>query len=132
MARIYQDANSGWIVFDGTEKHTFGVGEEAALSFYRRLQMTSAIVEFQADMDSLGQQVEAMLPVVDKANDLFLVNNLQALIDATASGELVGDSTFVKESLSTYIALLDAFTTFSTATLGDTGLTPKQIVRLRG
>ena len=94
--------------------------------------MASAIREFQETMGEIGQLVDAMLPLVDLANDLYTVNKLAALVEATPAGELVGDSTLSKESLTVYMEMLATFITFANTPLVSIGLTPKQIVRLRG
>ena len=132
MTNIYQDANGGWIVFDGKEKQFFGAEELAAQQFYRRTLMTSAIVEFEGVMKQIGDQVNAMLPLVDLANDLYMVNKLAALVEATPAGELVGDSTLSKESLTVYTEMLATFITFANTPLVSIGLTPKQIAEAFG
>lgn len=128
---IYQDALGGWVVFDGTMKQHVA-DFVSANQIYRRLKIMSAIKEFQATMDGIGNQVEVILPLVDMANDLFIVNQLESLLNATPAGGLVGDSALTKESLGVCVELLATFITFANTPLAGVGLTPKQIVRLRG
>jgi hypothetical protein len=129
-SRIYQDATGGWIVFDGETKTTFGADEKAAQQAYRRLQIMSAIKDFESGMTAMGLLAEQLIPGVDKAIDIYTVNQLAADVTATAAGEFVGDSTLTKEAMTVYVELMNAFDAFLTKSL-PSGLTPKQIVRLR-
>ncbi|MBT9173907.1 MAG: hypothetical protein DDT21_02313 [Syntrophomonadaceae bacterium] len=92
----------------------------------------SGIHDFEMVMQMAAQQTETLLPLVDQANDLFIANRLQTLVDATGAQGKVGDSNLTKESVAVYVALLAAFIQFAGTPLPGIGLTPKQIVRLRG
>lgn len=105
---------------------------QEAQQTYGRLQTMSAIQEFEGLMGEIGTHVEAMLPLIDKASGIFAVNQLQEMIDATPAGELVQDSARTREALSVFVALLAAFIVFAETPLAEQGLTPKQIMRLRG
>lgn len=104
---------------------------QEAQQTYGRLQTMSAIQEFEGLMGEIGTHVEAMLPLISKAEGIFTVNQIQAQIDATPAGELVKDSARTAQALGVFVALLSAFIAFAETPLAGVGLTPTQIMRLR-
>lgn len=127
--RIWESAGH-WYVATDTQEFQFA-DYVSAYEEYRRLQVMSAIKDFQSSVDSMGVLAEQLIPGVDKALDIYAVNQLEAEISGTEAGALVGDSTLTKEAATVYVELMNAFSAFLTKPLGS-GLTPKQIVRLRG
>ena len=73
----------------------------------------SAIREWEQLMRQIGTMVEQCLDATARPERLYAVNQLDVLIEATAHGEMVGDSTYTREAAKAARAFLIAFMQFA-------------------
>ena len=73
----------------------------------------SAIREWEQLMRQIGAMVEQCLDATARPERLYLVNQLELQIEATAHGALVGDSGYTREAAKASRAFLMAFMQFA-------------------
>src|SRR5262245_646935 len=73
----------------------------------------SAIREWELLMRQIGAMVEQCIDATARPERLWLVNQLQAMIEATEHGQLVGDSDYTRESALAARAFVEAFMQFA-------------------
>ena len=99
----------------------------------------SAIREWEALMRQLGQMAEACVDFTARPERIWQVNQLDALIESTALGERVGDSSYTRERAKAARLFVQQFMSWSQTPIlietlpnGDEiRLSPIQIISMR-
>jgi hypothetical protein len=76
-------------------------------------QSMSAIREWETLMRQIGAIAESAVDATARPERLWLVNQLETLIESTAHGELVGDSTYTREAALAARQFVQAFLAWS-------------------
>jgi hypothetical protein len=137
--RIYQSESGDWIVSDGTTKRRATTEQEA-----QRMAALASRDPYEVEWErtvreqvfSPARQIMNILPALAEDSQ---INGLAALVEATAPGAYIGDSTISRESAMAVSAMLPSFQMWLTTELvlhtpgGDVplGITPAQLLRSR-